>query len=204
MIEDWDKSPFQCTPSRGASAGEAPYHRSQKKSSIQDPVSSREEIHSWSRKAPILTRFQTRGSKLAAIYYLSIVQISINTPALLFPAITLLMLAYTNRFLALATLIRNLHAKYKQIQEDKEIIKAQIHNLKRRLNLVKQMQGSGITSFFFCVLSMLFFFLRYEMWAISIFGISLVFLLISLFLSLAEIYISTKALEIELKDMEEE
>jgi|SRR5688572_6487902 hypothetical protein len=131
-------------------------------------------------------------------------EFSINTPALLFPAITLLMLAYTNRFLALATLIRNLHAKYKQIQEDKEIIKAQIHNLKRRLNLVKQMQGSGITSFFFCVLSMLFFFLRYEMWAISIFGISLVFLLISLFLSLAEIYISTKALEIELKDMEEE
>jgi len=131
-------------------------------------------------------------------------EFSINTPALLFPAITLLMLAYTNRFLALATLIRNLHAKYKQIQEDKEIIKAQIHNLKRRLNLVKQMQGSGITSFFFCVLSMLFFFLRYEMWAISIFGISLVFLLISLFLSLTEIYISTKALEIELKDMEEE
>ena len=54
-------------------------------------------------------------------------QISINTPALLFPAITLLMLAYTNRFLALATLIRNLHAKYKQIQEDREIIKAQIN-----------------------------------------------------------------------------
>ncbi|HEY3401791.1 MAG TPA: DUF2721 domain-containing protein [Ohtaekwangia sp.] len=130
-------------------------------------------------------------------------EFSINTPALLFPAITLLMLAYTNRFLALATLIRNLHAKYKQIQEEKEIIKAQIHNLKRRLNLVKQMQGAGITSFFFCVLSMLFFFLQYEMWAISIFGLSLVFLLISLFLSLTEIYISTKALEIELKDMEE-
>lgn len=130
-------------------------------------------------------------------------EFSINTPALLFPAITLMMLAYTNRFLALATLIRNLHAKYKQIQEDKEIIKAQIHNLKKRLNLVKQMQGAGITSFFFCVLSMLFFFLRYEVWAISIFGMSLVFLLISLFLSLNEIYISTKALEIELKDMEE-
>ena len=131
-------------------------------------------------------------------------EFSINTPALLFPAITLLMLAYTNRFLALATLIRDLHARYKQIQEEKEIITAQIRNLKRRLNLVKQMQGAGITSFFFCVLSMLFFFFRYDVLAISMFGVSLVFLLISLILSLNEIYISTKALEIELKDMGEE
>jgi hypothetical protein len=73
-------------------------------------------------------------------------QISINTPALLFPAITLLMLAYTNRFLALATLIRNLHAKYKTIHEDHEIIKAQIKNLRLRLMLVKHMQGAGNSS----------------------------------------------------------
>jgi hypothetical protein len=66
------------------------------------------------------------------------------------------------------------------------------------------MQGAGITSFFFCVLSMLFFYLQYEVWAIAIFGMSLVFLLLSLALSLNEIYISTKALEIELKDMGEE
>ena len=131
-------------------------------------------------------------------------QISINTPALLFPAITLLMLAYTNRFLALATLIRNLHAKYKQIQEDREIIKAQITNLKRRLVLVKQMQALGITSFFFCVLSMLSFYLEFERWAIAIFGISLLSLLLSLALSLNEIFISTRALEIELKNMMEE
>lgn len=128
-------------------------------------------------------------------------QISIGTPALLFPAITLLMLAYTNRFLALATLIRNLHAKYKQIQEDREIIKAQIRNLRRRLMLIKHMQGSGITSFFLCVLSMLCFYFEYEVWAVGTFGLSLVFLLLSLALSLSEIYISTKALEIELKDM---
>lgn len=130
--------------------------------------------------------------------------ISINTPALLFPAITLLMLAYTNRFLALATLIRNLHAKYKQVQEERDVIKAQIRNLKKRLVLIKQMQAAGITSFFFCVLSMLFFFLEHEVSAIAIFGLSLIFLLLSLALSLNEVYISTKALEIELKNMEEE
>jgi hypothetical protein len=128
-------------------------------------------------------------------------QISINTPALLFPAITLMMLAYTNRFLALATLIRNLHAKYKQITEDREIIKAQIKNLRKRLMLIKQMQASSIISFFFCVLSMLSFYFRLEGWAVTIFGLSLGFLLLSLVLSLNEIYISTKALEIELHDM---
>jgi hypothetical protein len=70
-------------------------------------------------------------------------EFSINTPALLFPAITLLMLAYTNRFLALATLILNLHTQYKQVGEEREIIREQIKNLKRRLVLIKQMQGFG-------------------------------------------------------------
>ena len=70
--------------------------------------------------------------------------------------------------------------------------------------LVKHMQASGIFSFFLCVLSMLSIFFEHEVWALSMFGLSLVFLLLSLALSLNEIYISTKALEIELKDMEEE
>jgi hypothetical protein len=129
-------------------------------------------------------------------------QFSLNTPALLFPAITLLMLAYTNRFLALATLIRNLHGKYKQIPEDREIIREQVKNLKRRLVMIKQMQASGIFSFFLCVLSMLFVYFAHEGWAFATFGLSLLFLLLSLALSLNEIYISTRALEIEIKDME--
>jgi hypothetical protein len=130
--------------------------------------------------------------------------ISINTPALLFPAITLLMLAYTNRFLALATLIRNLHSKYKEKHDERELVKAQIKNLRRRLSLIKQMQASGILSFFCCVLCMLFFYIEHEVWAYSIFGLSLGLLLLSLVLSLNEIYISTRALEIELKDMLED
>ena len=127
---------------------------------------------------------------------------SINTPALLFPAITLLMLAYTNRFLALSTLIRNLHGKYKQGLEDPDVLRGQIKNLRRRMTLIKQMQATGVTSFFSCVLCMFFFYLHYEMLAYAVFGISLVLLLISLALSLNEIILSTKALEIELGDME--
>jgi hypothetical protein len=131
-------------------------------------------------------------------------EISINTPALLFPAITLLMLAYTNRFLALATLIRNLHAKYRQMHENREIVRDQIKNLRTRLNLVRRMQAYGIVSFFCCVLCMLTIFLEYNALAFGIFGLSLVFLLISLVLSLREILISTRALELELHDMETE
>jgi Protein of unknown function (DUF2721) len=133
-----------------------------------------------------------------------LIEISINTPALLFPAITLLMLAYTNRFLALATLIRNLNSQYKQVGEKRDIIREQIKNLKRRLVLIKRMQASGITSFFFCVLCMLFIYLEHQSWANLTFGASLLFLLWSLILSLNEIFISTRALEIELKDMEQE
>lgn len=130
-------------------------------------------------------------------------EISINTPALLYPAITLLMLAYTNRFLGLAKLIRDLHAKYKLTNEDHDIIRDQIKNLKNRLNLIRQMQFTGILSFFLCVVCMIFIYFQQSEWALFSFGASLFVLLYSLVLSLSEITISTKALEIELKNMEE-
>ncbi len=129
-------------------------------------------------------------------------EISINTPALLFPAITLLMLAYTNKFLAMASLIRNLHNQYSKEKENASILRAQIKNLKLRLNLIKYMQGLGVMSFFFCVLCMTFIFLGNQTYTLIIFGFSLLSLLISLGLSLYEIFISTYALQLELKDIE--
>jgi hypothetical protein len=128
-------------------------------------------------------------------------EISINTPALLFPAISLLMLAFTNRFLALASLIRNLHSKYKD-HTNKAGVLQQIKNLRLRLRLIRLMQLFGIVSLFFCVLSMFFVFEQMMGWANLLFVISLIAMLISLFLSISEIQISTKALEIELSDME--
>ena len=128
--------------------------------------------------------------------------ITINTPALLFPAITLMMLAYTNRFLALSTLIRTLHGKYKQGLEDGKQLKDQIANLKTRMIFIRRMQALGVLSFFFCVLCMLLLFLGYTTGASILFGVSLTLLLASLLFSFAEIVISTRALEIELSDME--
>ncbi|WP_109831098.1 DUF2721 domain-containing protein [Reichenbachiella versicolor] len=129
-------------------------------------------------------------------------ELAISTPALLFPAITLLMLAYTNRFLALATLVRGLHAKYKS-DPDKTIVVDQIKNLRLRLNLTRRMQAFGVVSFVLTVLCMLALYLEKEMVAEVFFGLSLFSLLISLIFSLWEIQISTKALNLELSDMED-
>jgi hypothetical protein len=127
--------------------------------------------------------------------------LSINTPALLFPAISLIMLAYTNRFLALATLVRSLHAKYTAENKD-SLLHHQIKNLRYRLRLIKNMQALGILSFITCIISMFFVYLEKGLAAEILFALSLLFFSASLLLSLIEIQLSTKALEFELSDME--
>ena len=129
-------------------------------------------------------------------------EININTPALLFPAITLLMLAYTNRFLSLASLVRKLHDEYHRGEKEKNIL-SQITNIRSRLNLIRYMQGFGIMSFLCCVLCMYVIFRGWMIIAHWIFAGSLIFLLASIILSLIEINKSTKAIELELSDIEE-
>ena len=80
-------------------------------------------------------------------------EINLNTPALLFPAISLIMLAYTNRFLSLSNRIRSLHDKY-QSHEQKHIIHGQIKNLRYRLKLIKNMQALGVVTFLGCIICM--------------------------------------------------
>jgi Na+/melibiose symporter-like transporter len=125
-------------------------------------------------------------------------EISFNTPALLFPAISLIMLAYTNRFLALSSRVRNLHDKY-QNQEQKQILHGQIKNLRYRLKLIKNMQALGVVTFLGCIYLI---YVQYMLAANIIFAISLLSFSASLLLSFLEIQLSTKALELELSDME--
>jgi hypothetical protein len=127
--------------------------------------------------------------------------ISINTPALLFPAISLIMLAYTNRFLALSNRVRSLHEKY-QNHEQKLIIHGQIRNLRYRLKLIKNMQALGVITFLSCILCMYLIYIESMTAANVVFAISLLTFSSSLALSLLEIQLSTKALELELSDME--
>lgn len=127
-------------------------------------------------------------------------EISLTTPALLFPAVSLLLLAFTNRFLAIATLIRQLHKSY--LDNPKSVLEGQLKNLRKRLFLIRLMQLFGVLSLFLCVLAMFFIYLQVNVWGELTFGISLVSLLFSLFISLREIQLSTKALDLELSDME--
>ena len=127
--------------------------------------------------------------------------ITINTPALFFPALSLVMLAYTNRFLALAGVVRNLHAKYNN-EGNNASIHGQIKNLRYRLRLVRNMQAYGVASFLFCIFSMFFIYINKITTANIVFALAMVSLVISLVISFIEISLSTKALELELSDIE--
>jgi hypothetical protein len=130
------------------------------------------------------------------------IEIDINTPALLFPAITLLMLAYTNRFLSLATLVRKLHDEYHRGEKERNIL-SQIKNIRTRINLIRDLQALGVLSFLCCVLCMYAIYRNWIEMAHWIFAASLLFLLLSIILSLLEINKSTKAIELVLSDIEE-
>ncbi len=128
-------------------------------------------------------------------------EFTLTTPALLFPTVSLILLAYTNRFLAVAALIRKLAAQY-QDQRDKSLAD-QIRNLKLRLRLIRDMQMLSIFSLFLSVLCMFFLFNGQVTVAKYIFGGALVSMLVSLALSMREIQISTRALSIQLRNIDD-
>ncbi|XPV68769.1 MAG: DUF2721 domain-containing protein [Halarcobacter sp.] len=128
-------------------------------------------------------------------------EIEISTPALLFPAISLLLLAYTNRFLTTGQLIRSLSRQSRE-HADQEL-SGQIANLKRRLELTKWMQFFGVVSMLLCTISMFSLFLGFYDVGKKIFGLSLLAMCLSLCISLWEVYISSNALNLELKDLDQ-
>ena len=125
----------------------------------------------------------------------------IETPALLFSATSLILLAYTNRFLTIATIVRQLKKTYDK-EEDKSIL-LEIKNLNLRLTLIRNMQLYGVLCLFLSVFAMLLLFLEQQLFSIYFFGLSLLSLLVSLGISFWEISISVHALRLNLSDLEE-
>jgi Protein of unknown function (DUF2721) len=125
--------------------------------------------------------------------------LSIETPALLFSATSLILLAYTNRFLTLATIIRGLKKAYKE--KENRLVLLEIKNLNLRLSLIRYMQMAGVLSLFLSVFTMLLLFLEEQKLGVYFFGLSLLSLLISLGLSFWEINISVGALRVHLSDL---
>lgn len=127
-------------------------------------------------------------------------EIDLTTPALLFSAISLIMLAYTNRFLSYAQLVRTLKDQYRGNRS--AVTAAQIANLRKRLYLTRAMQVTGIGSLLLCVVTMFLIYIQLYLVSVYVFGLALVLLIISLGISVREIYISVKALELHLSDMD--
>lgn len=128
-------------------------------------------------------------------------QLTLTTPALLFSAISLLLLAYTNRFLTIANLVRNLHAQFKQ--NPSHILYGQIDNLRKRINMIRSIQIYGLASLLLCVLCMFLIYIGRTLLAEISFGIALLLLIVSLSVSIWEINISVKALNLQISDIEE-
>ncbi len=128
-------------------------------------------------------------------------ELQLSTPALLFPAISLLFLSYTNRFISYASLVRGLHEGWQN--QKSPAIQAQIGNLRRRLLLIRHMQIAGAASLLVCVGSMMALFLGAVPVGEALFGASLILMLVSLALLIRELQISLNALDVQLKDMEE-
>lgn len=127
-------------------------------------------------------------------------EISLTTPALLFPAVSLLLVAYTNRFNAISSRIRAMSAIYKTTPS--QTLMAQIRSLRKRVNVIRNMQAFGVGSLFLCVICMFTLFAGELLLGKVVFGLSLVSMLISLFYSLWEIVISVQALNMELNELE--
>ncbi len=127
-------------------------------------------------------------------------QLTLTTPALLFSAVSLILLAYTNRFLAYAAVVRGLHATFKE--NPNILLLGQIQNLRKRLRLTQTMQVLGISSLLLCVICMFLIYVHFAALAEITFGIALILLILSLALSVREIQISVKALDLQLSDME--
>ena len=126
-------------------------------------------------------------------------ELTLTTPALLFSAVSLILLAYTNRFLSYAQLVRTLKEQY--LQHPSKVTQAQIDNL-RRLHLTRTMQALGVSSLFLCVVTMFLIYVDFFTLSAWVFGAALLLLIASLGVSIWEIQISVRALEIHLRDME--
>src|SRR5690625_1789542 len=97
--------------------------------------------------------------------------LDLTTPALLFPAISLLLLAYTNRILTITNLTRSLHVQYNK--DPHSIMYLQIENLRVRIQLIKRMRIWGVGSLLLCVVCMFLHYIDYYLAGSIVFAVSL-------------------------------
>ena len=132
---------------------------------------------------------------------MTLMEFTLTTPALLFPTVSVLLLAYTNRFLALSSVVRTLHASQKT--QPNPAVLQEIASLRYRLRLIRNMQAIGVFSLLLCVISMISLFTGWIWIGKMLFAASLILMGISLALSVREIQVSIEALNLHLSDIED-
>ena len=128
-------------------------------------------------------------------------EFSITTPAVIFSAVSLLYIGYTSRFIAISNLVRDLKKEF-VISHDEIVIK-QITNLRRRIEIIRNMQLLGILSLMLSILSMILLYKEWLWQGEMAFFVALCFLLLSMFFAIQEVLMSVDAINIDLSDIEE-
>jgi hypothetical protein len=135
----------------------------------------------------------------------SMPETSIFVPAILFPAIPLMMINFGNRYSTMSALIRRIHDEFvsrpEMPPENAERYLGQIATLRRRLYLVRAMQTMAATAFFLNLATMLAIYARLPLPAHGLFTVVLAFMMAAMLLFVVEIQISAKALELHLSDV---
>lgn len=127
-------------------------------------------------------------------------ELTLTTPALLFPAIAILMLGYINRYIGTASVIRNFKKDYDTGYTHVDVTR-QLKILKRRIELSKWMLLLGMKALALASISMFLLFAGYQTAGKVSFGLSLIIMVLSALVSLYETFLSNKSLLIEVDDI---
>ncbi len=126
--------------------------------------------------------------------------IPITTPALLFPAIAILMLGYVNRYIGAASVIRAITKDYSTGHRRVQVVE-QLQIMQKRIGLFRYMLEIGAFALAMACLSMFLIFVDKQQAGNLVFGLSLVAMITSTLVSFYETVLSNQSLNIEINDV---
>lgn len=124
--------------------------------------------------------------------------LELSTPALVFPALSVLMLAYTNKFIAISKRVRALHAEH--LKNPSKRVHKQIKSLDKRMKYIRNMQICALSGFSSNIISIAMIFVGLDLFAMIFFSLGLILVLCSLIICIIEIYLSVQAMSVLLEE----
>ncbi len=122
---------------------------------------------------------------------------TLQTPTYVFSAISLLMIAYTSRYVAISQVIRHLS---ESAPGSDSRVECQIRSLMKRVKYIRNMQITALIGFCANIMTMILIVLGIDFLIAPLFIAGLVLILVSLGICIMEIALSAQALSISLSD----